>query len=673
MLRKTRRGTPRSLSQESGASTNTANDAVWTRLPGSAFYTPPDVFVLRTRLRHRLQWWRDAGACRNILRTIHSGATLEFLRRPRPFPARSIPVPPDKLDWVHQELDRGIAAGAFEMATCDDFVAPAFIHSTGKKPRLVIDFSAINRQCKSYSCRYEGLKDLRHLMRPGDWMFSLDLTDAFWHIPVAASHRKYLTFSIAGRTLQCAALPFGWTGSPLTFTKVVRAFVRHLRSRGIRCLPYVDDLAFFVAGTKDDALRARQIVEEALHASGLQRKPSKGQWEPSQRLDDHLGMTIDSVAGTFTAPPRRCAAVAALAKDVLCTAARNHRRVPSGLLRRFAGTGTSLSLALRSARFRLRSTWDCLEPYRSTSTLSRQAITDLRWWATMRHDHPENGMPIFPPATTRTLWADASSETGWGARLQWSGRTLHAHGYWRGDAEVEQHITWKELRTLRLSLTALLPEVRGQHVLLWEDNMPVVRIVLNGCSRSPLLMTELRKLWALMHEHDITLLPRYIRSADNPADWWSRWRDRSAWALNPGLFASLQRRAGPRPLTLDAFACRATAQLPRYCSRFPDPDAIGRDAFSISWSDEHVFINPPWELLPQALYKLRADKATGIIIAPVWPSATWWPSLLQATHQSWNLPHSRWCVRPAHDGVVEPHLHHTLILRAHLVDGTLLL
>lgn len=110
---------------------------------------------------------------------------------------------------------------------------------------------------------------------------------------MALSHRKYLTFNINGRFLQCAAIPFGWSGSPLTFTKIMRAFVRYLRARGIRCLPYVDDLAFFVSGSYNNALRARQIVEEALNASGLTRKPTKGHWEPTHRLPDHLGMTID--------------------------------------------------------------------------------------------------------------------------------------------------------------------------------------------------------------------------------------------------------------------------------------------------------------------------------------------------------------------------------------------
>jgi hypothetical protein len=504
-------------------------------------------------------------------------------------------------------------------------------------------------------------------LQKNDWMLSLDLQDAYWHIPVAEDHRKYLTFSIDGRTLQCAALPFGWKGSPLTFTKVMRAFVRYLRSRGIRCLPYLDDIAFFISGTRLQALRARAIIKEALRDAGLIRKASKGVWDPTQCLPDHLGMCINSVTGTFSAPPRRLHAVASLAKDLLCRASRSCRRVPSDLLRTFTGTATSLSLALRSARFRLRSVYDAMDCNSHSSTLSRQALTDLSWWASLHELHVENGCPIWPPSTSRTLWCDASGQTGWGAQLQWSGRTLNASGFWKEGAEQARHITWKELRTLRLSLTALLPEVRGQHILLWEDNMPVVHIVMNGTSRSPMLMSELRQLWAFLMQHNITLLPRYIRSEDNPADMWSRWKDRSAWQLLPAVAKHVQARFGP--CTLDAFACRATALLPRYCSAGPDPGCLQRDAFTMSWTHEHVWLNPPWELLQKVIYKLRTDKARGILIVPFWPAQPWWPSLLQIAEEFVALPRPSFCVRPAHNGVVEPLLHSSLRLFAVQVDG----
>lgn len=591
---------------------------------------------------------------------------MEFCRTPTPFPSRSIPVHPSQRTWLHAELDRAIAAGAYEEPTCFDFVAPAFIVEQKNKRRLVIDFTNINRCCINMSCRYEGLKDLRFLLQPEDWMFSLDLTDAYWHIPVALSHRKYLTFNIDGRFLQCAAIPFGWSGSPLTFTKIMRAFVRYLRSRGIRCLPYVDDLAFFVSGSYSHALRARQIVEEALLASGLTRKPTKGHWEPTQRLPDHLGMTIDSKLGILSAPPRRCIAASSLASDLLCRAARDCRRVPSKLLQKFAGTGVSMSLALRSARFRLRSLFDCLQPYRAVSILSRQALTDLQWWSELHYKHPENGMHIWPPPTSRTLWADASGETGWGAKLQWAGKTLETHGYWKPGKELDQHITWKELRTLRLALVALLPEVRDQHILLWEDNMAVVHIVCNGCSRSRELMDELRLLWSFLARNNITLVPRYIKSSDNPADFWSRWQDRSAWSLRLPVFEKIQRSVG-FPFTLDPFACRATALVPRYCSLRPDPGALARDGFSLDWTNEVLWLNPPWELIPQVLYKLRTEGGTGVLVAPWWPSQSWWPTLRACTAATFLLPHPRWSVRPAHDGVVEPLLHPHLRITAFLV------
>lgn len=638
------------------------------RPPGTALCAPPDVFVLRHRLASKLQWWKDAGACRQILRTLKYGVHLEFARKPRPFQSRPIPVPDRWRPWLHQELDRAMAAGAYEPATCLDFVAPAFIIEQRNKLRLVIDFRQINKSCIDMSCRYEGLRDLRHLLQRNDWMLSLDLQDAYWHIPVAQEHRKYLTFCIDGRTLQCAALPFGWKGSPLTFTKVMRAFVKYLRSRGIRCLPYLDDLAFFISGSQARALRARAIIDEALHEAGLIRKASKGVWEPTQCLPDHLGMCINSVTGTFSAPPRRLHATAALAKDLLCRAARSCRRVPSALLRTFAGTATSLSLALRSARFRLRSLYDALDSAKPCSILSRQALTDLSWWASLHELHAENGTYIWPPSTSRTLWCDASSSTGWGAQLRWNGQTLHAAGFWKAGLEQSQHITWKELRTLRLSLTALLPEVQGQHVLLWEDNMPVVHIVMNGTSRSPVLMSELRQLWAFLLHHNITLVPRYIRSADNPADRWSRWKDRSAWQLHPALASRLQALFGS--CTLDAFACRATALLPRYCSARPDPGCLQRDAFTMSWTHEHVWLNPPWELLQKVIYKLRADRACGILIVPAWPAQQWWPSLLDIAVEFVALPRPLFCVRPAHNGVVEPLLHSSLRLLAVQVDGT---
>ena len=80
-------------------------------------------------------------------------------------------------------------------------------------------------------------------------------------------------------------------------------------------------------------------------------------------------------------------------------------------------------------------------------------------------------------------------------------------------------------------------------VTLWEDNQAVIFIIRNKTSRSPLLMAELRLLLELLDELHIDLRPRYIRSALNPADEFSRLTERDAWELRPRLRKQLLAKA----------------------------------------------------------------------------------------------------------------------------------
>ncbi len=50
---------------------------------------------------------------------------------------------------------------------------------------------------------------------PGDWLFSLDLKNAYFHIQLAPHHRRFLRFAFEGVAYQYTVLPFGAVpGSP---------------------------------------------------------------------------------------------------------------------------------------------------------------------------------------------------------------------------------------------------------------------------------------------------------------------------------------------------------------------------------------------------------------------------------------------------------------------------
>ena len=169
------------------------------------------------------------------------------------------------------------------------------------------------------STRFETLSAVRHLAKPGDWMISFDLEDGYHAIGIHSQHMKYMTFDIAGRLYSCASLPFGWSGSPAVFVKVMKVLTQALRAPDLaltpsgrhvgggllemlrrrcggrpplrmRILPYMDDyIAFF--STREEALRGRAQMQATLEWLGLSRNPKKGDWEPTQRAR-HLGLEI---------------------------------------------------------------------------------------------------------------------------------------------------------------------------------------------------------------------------------------------------------------------------------------------------------------------------------------------------------------------------------------------
>lgn len=78
-------------------------------------------------------------------------------------------------------------------------------------------------------------------MHKGDWLASLDLNDAFFHVPVLARHQKYLRFSFQKRQFQFKALPFIISTAPWVFTKILAPVIGLLHHKGVQIFPYLDD------------------------------------------------------------------------------------------------------------------------------------------------------------------------------------------------------------------------------------------------------------------------------------------------------------------------------------------------------------------------------------------------------------------------------------------------
>ena len=74
---------------------------------------------------------------------------------------------------------------------------------------------------------------LVQFIRPNDWFITIDLKDAYFHVPIHHRHRRYLRFAFGGIAYQFNA--------PRVFKKCVEAAIAPLHLRGLRVYNYLDD------------------------------------------------------------------------------------------------------------------------------------------------------------------------------------------------------------------------------------------------------------------------------------------------------------------------------------------------------------------------------------------------------------------------------------------------
>eukprot|EP00873_Tetraselmis_striata_P009240 jgi/Tetstr1/429504/TSEL_019409.t1 len=138
---------------------------------------------------------------------------------------------PDQLRFMNNELARFLASGAWEESHCARWASRLIlVPKPGvSKWRLIIDLRPLNRYCEERDLSFETLTRLRHLVRPGDYMLSMDLEDGFYAVGIAPEDRDYFTIDYRGKLYRLAGLPMGWRLSPYHVCSLTATFNHHLR------------------------------------------------------------------------------------------------------------------------------------------------------------------------------------------------------------------------------------------------------------------------------------------------------------------------------------------------------------------------------------------------------------------------------------------------------------
>jgi hypothetical protein len=209
--------------------------------------------------------------------------------------------------------------------------------------------------------------------------------------------------------------------------------------------------------------------------------------------------------------------------------------------------------------------------------------------------------------------------------------------------DIEEHITFKELKAVCCAIHAFLPELKGRRLLFHEDNKSGIGVLTHLTSKSPTMMCELRKIFLLVDSYDIKIRTLNIRSVANVwADNLSRISGNSNWQLAPRVFRHLSGLWGFH--TISRFASFANKQLPFYNAKWRDGTTEAVDCLHLPdayWRGEHNLCNPPWELLDDLAAKIRSSGAEATVIAPYWPKKPWFVHLTEMSSEKVDMLPSR--------------------------------
>lgn len=568
-----------------------------------------------------------------VLQTISEGYKIEFSSTPPVTGLRKVtPIPQDlsqkaALEGEIQDLLLKRAIRRASPGETRNLYRSSFF-LTPKKPdtwRPILNLKPINKQfIRPRRFRMETLAAIIPSLKGNLWATSIDLKDAYLHVPIHPEDQRFLAFTYRDTDYVFQAMPFGLSTAPHVFTRITRSITAFLRRRGILVFAYLDDW-LIVSRSPQESVRDTQFTTSLLRRLGWVINEEKSSLSPTQHLT-YLGANLDLSVGMTFPSEERLSAILDLAGAILSG------KVETAFhWMRLLGLLASLVDVLPLCRLRMRPLQLCLLQQFHPSSDSQQKVVVVTpvvrphiQWLTSR-DNLAKGRLCVDHRQEELITTDASL-AGWGAT--WRSSTIS--GTWSLE-EKSLHINVLELEAVTRAISHWRTPFNGKLLTVLSDNSTVVAYVnRQGGTRSPTLCWRTLDLFSLAESNDISLRASHLAGKENiVADALSRgWNlDHKEWTLaQPWADHVFQMYGHPH---VDLFATAKNARLPVFCTRFFHPQAWAVDALALDWTGILGYAFPPWNLIHRVLIKLRDSRAAVLLIAPCWPRQPWFPLLLQ--------------------------------------------
>ena len=168
----------------------------------------------------------------------------------------------------------------------------------GKKWRPVIHLIVLNKHLLVPTFKMETAEVTQNAICKGEWVVSIDLTDAYFHIPIHEKSQHLLRFHVAVKIYQFRALPFSIATAPFEFTRVVKEVKPMLQNRGTLVHQYLDHWLLRAPSVEICLEESKQLIT-FIQELGWVINFQKSELKPTQKFD-FLGYRFDLSKGEIS-------------------------------------------------------------------------------------------------------------------------------------------------------------------------------------------------------------------------------------------------------------------------------------------------------------------------------------------------------------------------------------
>lgn len=456
----------------------------------------------------------------------------------------------------HNQRQRGVYSNYFLVPKVDETLRP------------ILDLRFLNKFIKTQKFKMTSLQEVIPQLQRGDFMATIDLKDAYLHIPINHKHKHLLRFVIHQNHYQFTVLAFGPNSASRVFTKCLATVAEHLCRQEIHVYPYLDDWLVKASSYRECKHHIQQDIL-TLSVLGFSIHWEKSSMEPEQ-IKIFLGAEINTIQAKVFPSNKRTQAILRETHHYQKGQVLTVRTVSKhmGMMASCIHLAPNVRLHMRPFQEWLQQQWSqATGSWEDLVVVTHAVQQEIAWW---NKENIAQGKHFSQPTPSVTITTDAS-QLGWGAHRN----KLKVRGLWSPQDAIK-HINYLELKTVFLALKAFQKELYGNRVLIQTDNTTTMFYINKQGGTHSLQLSQLaQEIWRWAIPLQINLLAIHLPGKNNiEADRLSRQTSAShEWELNQQETQRVfQKWETPQ---IDLFATHQNAKCQHFASRQKEPQSQG--------------------------------------------------------------------------------------------------